>query len=342
MQKRRHMKILLLGLFFSLFFHTQSEAQTSVYHPFPDSGIVWREHAGGVDNSNRSCSPYCSGAGPCIETDNYEFFLSGDTIIGSFTYKRIFKTGSTEGSWVGPGYCQPGHYNYVISYFSNIYIGGLRQDSLQRKVFIDPAGSVEDDLLYDFNLNVNDTLPVTFNNSQSYSKNYVSVIDSVLIGNSYHQRFWINSHHTDSTITSNFVSLIEGVGSTWGLIFPIDFYSFPSDWRSSLLCVTIDSLPVYPDTATVCELVTRVKESKEENFVLLYPNPADQHLSIRILSSASKQATAIIMNTIGEMLQQSTITEPQSEISISTLPAGIYFLQLKMESGSVVRKFVKE
>ena len=66
-----------------------SKAQTSSYFPIPDSAIVWQQE--GYVQGNSCC---CTGTGPCLREDSYQYFLSGDTLIGSFTYKKILRHGS--------------------------------------------------------------------------------------------------------------------------------------------------------------------------------------------------------------------------------------------------------
>jgi hypothetical protein len=54
------------------------------------------------------------------------------------------------------------------------------------------------------------------------------------------------------------------------------------------------------------------------------------------------------MNVLGEMMQEEKASpqpspkEREFTINIKNLPAGIYFLEIKTENGSVVKRFVKE
>ena len=81
-------------------------------------------------------------------------FINGDKIIGTHTYHKIYTTGQ--------------HTNWCPSYSGYYYNAcncALRQDSLQKKVFQYSSTYSKDTLLYDFNLNVGDTLPHTLNNN---------------------------------------------------------------------------------------------------------------------------------------------------------------------------------
>jgi len=71
---KTNMRKILLTVLVSLTFYTN--AQTSVYHPFPDSSATWNiQHTSicMMGNSN----------------ENYSITISGDTIIQSQTYHKL-------------------------------------------------------------------------------------------------------------------------------------------------------------------------------------------------------------------------------------------------------------
>jgi len=72
------MKKIILFLIICNFFIVIIKAQTNVYHPFPDSNALWREYSGGYQ---------------CSCCSDYQYFITGDTIINSFTYHKIKKSG---------------------------------------------------------------------------------------------------------------------------------------------------------------------------------------------------------------------------------------------------------
>src|SRR5688572_22615996 len=179
-------------------------SQTSVYHPFPDSAGVWRQE--GYTQGNCCCS-----GNFCLDEFDYNYFLNGDTLIGAFTYKKIYKTGNGVDYVNGPNTCPPSCSNYQFYYFNNIYSGCFRQDTTQRKVFIVPTGSALETLLYDFNLNLGDTLPPSWPDYDPLI--YVTAVDSTLVGGSYHKRF-----HLSTSNLPGEVSLIEGIGNSLGFL----------------------------------------------------------------------------------------------------------------------------
>lgn len=73
----------------------------------------------------------------------------------------------------------------------------------------------------------------------------------------------------------------------------------------------------------------------------LSPNPATTQLQITFLSTNQPHHLKLI-NTLGQTIQQQTFSANQLQLDISTLPSGVYFIELQDEKGRAVKKFVKE
>lgn len=181
------MKNLLLVLLTLTAFSTS--AQTSVYHPFPDSNACWN-----VNMSQGMC--FMGG----FSSEDYSLTFSGDTIIENQTYQKLVTPyvqisitgGCTQQNFPG-------------------YQGAIRQDIINKKVFFVPPAQSSELLLYDFTMETGDTIKgylATFNSPPDV----VAEIDSVLIGDNYRKRWSINPCYD--------IYLIEGVGSTFGLLKP--------------------------------------------------------------------------------------------------------------------------
>jgi hypothetical protein len=102
---------------------TVAHGQTAVYHPFPDSGAVWRE--------------MCSGSGasipPVFQCDDFENYYKGDTIVGAFTYRQLWQNGvhwanncsvltNSWNNYIGalvssPDSCTDQKYNFLVKHF---------------------------------------------------------------------------------------------------------------------------------------------------------------------------------------------------------------------------------
>ena len=70
----------------------------------------------------------------------------------------------------------------------------------------------------------------------------------------------------------------------------------------------------------------------------VYPNPASTHITIE----TSSQGQVSIINLQGQELMSQQITQPKTEIDISSLPSGVYLVKLVGEKGVQVGKLVIE
>ena len=71
----------------------------------------------------------------------------------------------------------------------------------------------------------------------------------------------------------------------------------------------------------------------------IYPNPATDVLTIQ--ADNTEYTTYTISNNIGQVLLQSDLAHTQTAVDVKSLPAGMYYVTLKGDNGSVVKKFVK-
>ena len=209
-------------LFISLFFLCNSFANAQTYHPIPDSNAVWVY--GWYDGN---CAPF----GFC---GNRYYSIHGDTVIGSYTYKKVY--GSNDG----------------LSYGFN---HGIRQDPIAKKVYVNNLCGI-DTLLYDFSQNTGDTLHHCTDITGGGGPISVNFVDSVFISGAWRKRINPNIN----------ASLIEGIGSTGGLFGPWD------GWIGGnyvLKCFSINGIPVYPDTT--CNISIGIKSnvnSSEIDFLI--------------------------------------------------------------------------
>jgi len=123
---------------------------------------------------------------------------------------------------------------------------------------------------------------------------------------------------------------------------PLHYYSDPPG--NYLACLTV--LNVYACIDTTCDsiyVVTGINEAqKENNSLLLYPNPVISEL--RIQNAEFRIKSLEIYSVSGQRIfsQPQTSNFKLQTIDISQLPAGIYFVKVRGESGVRMGKFVKE
>lgn len=321
-------KHLLIILFFV--YSAGVEAQSWVYHSFPTDSAKWRERSGDI---------------LCNCCNDYELTLTGDTVISSLVFHKIHHTGVNHSipntSYVSGYYwgCWGGSnsLNYLSHNSGSSYIGAYREDVVAKKVYYIEPGQATDTLLYDFNLAVGDTLPPSYINDTAYIMtaclNVVSSIDSVLVGSFYHKRFNI-SNIMNMPSDSSYVSIIEGVGSTTGLLYQL---MGQFERKGELMCFSEQDSVLYPPGAFCAQYNVGFDEIKESQDFILYPNPTPGLFQIK----TDQEINSIeVLDIFGRRIYYSE--KNQTEINISTFTNGIYFVRLIDSKGnSVVKKIIK-
>ena len=103
------------------------------------------------------------------------------------------------------------------------------------------------------------------------------------------------------------------------------------DTNPVVMTNTVDNIIGYPATTSI--------NSVNKDYIRVFPNPANDELTIktedRVYSSFS------ITNTIEQTVMQGSLNGTQTKLNIRQLPAGVYYISLKGEYGSLIRKFVK-
>jgi hypothetical protein len=301
-------KLPLLFLFISPFF---SKAQTNVYHPFPDSNAVWNVHT--------ILYGLCNWSGAANEESLNSYILTGDTVIGSYTYHKI-ETPVYLIAVTGDTACDT---SYTIA---GQYSGAIRQDTVSRKVFFIEPDSSSEVLLYDFTLQVGDTVrSYITRDCNAFDDAVVGAVDSVLIDGSYRNRWRI--HYLGWPATH----VIEGIGSTSGLLEQV-ICPFVDGAQGTLVCFKENGIVKYPDTPSNCDLLTAMQVNPDKIVSYsIYPNPAHNSFTI---TSPFQNARVEIYNVLGEKVYSKGLTpgpSPKGEgstVSLDVRP-GIYFVEVR-------------
>ena len=75
--------------------------------------------------------------------------------------------------------------------------------------------------------------------------------------------------------------------------------------------------------------------------ISIYPNPATDKITIET-SATQGQSQLSVMNLNGEEVLTRSLIKPKTQIDISNLPIGIYFVRLSNDKTVEVGKFVKQ
>lgn len=294
------MKAIII-LFLSVSFTLTCKAQA--YKPFPTSGAVWREYQTGYQ---------------CDCCSEYQISITGDTIINAMTYHKLVKTGIMYEQTVF------GDCTNLFWYNINHYLGSFRNDSLNKRVYFYPAFGISEYLLYDFNLNIGDTTETYL--SFGMEPTIVTAIDSVLISNVYHRRLKLND------CISPPLYIIEGMGSTFGLLSLWICWEPIFEHISELVCFKQNDQTVYPNMSFNCELISSdnsINENTKNLQVFVFPNPAHDLITIKTSLIAFE---IHLLNESGQIVLHKKAVTNESQLDISDLPIGQYTLEI-LEKG---------
>jgi hypothetical protein len=301
------------------------------YKTFGDSLARWSQETG-------SCDSWTSTPLNCFYS-GWVNDLGADTLINGLVYKKV----GLQQSW---SYYKNEIWGDVIAgnyqlTFPGALIGGIREDSLKKiwfRRFDNSSAPIDllpgfnnffivdsDVILYDFNIQVGDTLPW-----KPYL-NVVEAIDSVQLATGE----WRRLFNLGWDIGANDY-WIEGIGAATGLFG--SYWGPPFEHVLRLDCYKIgDSLVFqngfYNGIADCETIYIGVDEVKTENNVSIFPNPAYDQLTIT--SSVALNAVSIY-DVCGRQVYSQSAFGNRLDVDLTQLPLNsCYFLRIRSRDGDV-------
>lgn len=241
--------------------------------------------------------------------DHYNYYLNGDTLINTDVFKKVFKKGIYSQLDAS---CMPYNHTPYVETLPSFFLR-----SLGKQVFLILPGETDDTLLFDFDLEVNDTLPLTYNNEDPSLT--VTAIDSTLTPNGYLKSFQL----------SNGYYLYEGIGSSGGLVEGI-FPYFLSGIHQ-LLCYSLNDTAYVLSSGGSCTVSLSIQEFKNEFISTVYPNPFTENTIIRLNQELSN-ATLVVLDLTGAMVKSISFSGTEVKLERDGLSSGVYSYQVR--SGS--------
>ncbi len=114
-----------------------------------------------------------------------------------------------------------------------------------------------------------------------------------------------------------------------------------TDYPYSLLCFSNNESVLYPENFGACWL-TPTQEVISNQSITIQPNPVQDKLIITNSSQQNETNTISIYSLQGILLEQKITTINQTEIDVSFLNQGIYFIIIENKNGdSFYQKFIK-
>lgn len=244
--------------------------------------------------------------GSCMSDKTYNYYLSGDTLANGFTYKKVMRQGTETVYWLG-GNPPPPPMCTGTSQFGPELVALLRQDGLAIFEWQEDM----DVLVYDFDLNTGDTLPLSTTNWNTDIT--VGAIDSIQVGTEWRKRF--------ALINSWAPYLVEGIGSSHGLLEPVSNFF---DCGYELECFGLGSMGYYPSQGPDCHMAMGLFDppARPAQFQV-FPNPATT--GIEVVSDRSL-GTVRLFDAQGREVLVHTTNAMSTRIGLEGLGAGMYVL----------------
>lgn len=264
----------------------------------------------------------------CVwSVEKEKHLMKGDSLFNSILYKKYYVTKDTS-----------------LTNDSLKFVGLVRQDKLNKKIYGIAKTYTTEALMYDFNLSVNDTTRITpiidfFSNPPRRLK--VSYKDSILVNGQYRKRFFMVSNVPLGPSMPE--TWIEGIGSSFGPLSPglsdppIICPCFPT-----LLCEKVGTVTVYVNPVqnscykAVCTGVGS-NELTKNNSWKIYPNPTSD---ILYFDTKENVQNITLYNSNSQPVENITINKTERTVDLSKLPKGIYFIRISTSSQTIDKKVI--
>jgi hypothetical protein len=264
----------------------------------------------------------------------------------------------TETFWIGPGYPYEGFfhtydttspdtvyngdvYQKLLSAYANNFnifgtgYGGALRDNGLGQVYYWAPGEPDPVLLYDFDVQVGDTVEDVYSIWTQDVRVYS--VDQITVNGTSRKRIGLECLDQPGFIGAYW---IQGIGGIGGLFRTSACPSVSG--TGALVCMTVnDTVQWGVNVGAVgdCSLLLGQKDVEVgEEPLLIYPNPATDQLTIARVGNG--RVDVEVLGADG----RSVLVAPLigTELSICTLPAGAYALKAREASGKVrVARFVK-
>jgi len=285
-------------------------SQDYEYVAFPSSNAIWSEFYG-RELTNSYLSSYDKVA------------LNGeDTLINQLNFKKLYLFEGT---------------SFELN--NATYIGALREEN--KKIYYigdtihlgKPFGySVPTEiLLYDFNVNIGDTLNCEGELLANFNCLIVESIDTISIGNTLRKRISFETSYT---------KWIEGIGSVQGLLFEGEPITTKGQPRGDLICFKQnDEILYFNESYDDCMPV--IVSENIMNTALVYPNPTNGIIYINIPENILHPKIHVF-DVYGRNVKIDSTPNNKYVINLEDLPKGIYIIKIQGKNANLNYKVLKK
>ncbi len=271
-----------------------------------------------------------------------------DTFLNGHTYKSLIHNGASD--WMSATLCSFWSYNGDVFLY-------VREDITAKIVYSWRLHDTAERVLFNYNLQVGDTISAMIGYAGGYQgADSVFKVDSIQVGSFFYKIIYLRTIHASFSGSHTFdQTIIEGVGTPNWMSVPI--YSYWFEHGEHLRCFSnrgtypafdgIWTLGYFGYTDTFknslgCAKLSVASAQSVIDEIEITPNPSSSHVSI---SSSEVIHEIILTNISGAVVLKVTPSNKRADLSIESLPSGLYFADIRFGDGGQQRhraKIVKE
>lgn len=240
------------------------------------------------------------------------YFFDGDTLIGNQLYSKLF---------YHPFNAVYNPYpSFYVDTSTVIFSNYIREDTSARKTYILEPWNPNEVLMFDFSLNIGDTLNSTY--TTDGTPIVVNTITNEILLNGAIRKKWTfdNGHF-----------YIEGIGSSQGFFSPT--FTLLGAWLETN-CVNDNNVHLYGNR---CFTILGLSEAQVSDSALkVYPNPVKDRLIVE--GAIANPVDFKLYNLYGQIILTKKLSSSVVEIDVSNLPKGMYMLSIHGEDSQKIIK----
>ena len=272
----------------------------------------------------------------------FAYSLENDTVLNGQTYVQLYQRNFQPPEFNNA--CEPDDPSALQPPFTLVgetFLGGLREDLDERRVYFQPASGSdywqqtcfpdEESVLFDFGGEVGDTLfscATRIHNEFGQNFNTDSIVRVGITTDIVFRGIATNQH--DFIIVDEYHGppLYEGVGMYYGLWLGWQNFIFLAEGYFGLrnLCFGTADECLYPEPSSTRNLWS-------DDAVQMLPSPNDGRFQLQFAAVSTGSLTLRITDATGRLVHQSNPAGTAAEVEISNAAAGLYFVTIWDEEG---------
>ena len=293
--------------------------RSQTYFPFPTDSADWY-------NSLTCQLASCPSTSPKAPDELMQF---GDTVINTKTYRKLYNKQSSS--------LHSFYREFNKRIYSKYPLGGTFGNDTAEFV------------LYDFNLNVGDTVYIKVPTSWSVVcpatlKRVIATISSTVLPSGTHKTFDFQTISGTCCPMPPF-KWIEGVGSDVGLLYNLNYYywsiclSNPGPYQINLVCNFRNGVSYYSNGCTITGLNTLTNIASEN--VNVFPNPNSGQQNVNVIATENIKSLSI-KDVLGKEVKFiSNINSKEYNADLNSLSNGVYLITIRLDNKTVSRRLIK-